>query len=284
MCVNNLDGLYMKHDYLTVVSVVGHESGEESLPALKKSMEYLKGSKGLLISAIKPSYLPNGIEWTKILPLDYRLYSLFLMFSLHHFIKTEFCLIVQPDGWIINEKNWKEEFLNYDYIGAPCHAAFIENKLIQNYKWVTNYSNDTKIIQNGGFSLRSKKLLESPSKFGAMYHYTDVTDFQNEDVQLTGIFKSQLEELGINFAPIHLAKNFSLEYIGPYFHDDLSLNSLFGIHGKTRQLIDENTIKITVTEKEVDYIFREKELLDFLKYELGYKIIYKLEKTNISSV
>lgn len=265
----------MNHDYLTIISIAGHSDGRESLPAIERSMNSLKGSKGLLISAIKPNSLPHGIEWVKILPLDYRLYSLFLMFSLHHFINTEFCLIVQPDGWVINEKNWDEDFLNYDYIGAPCHAAFIDNEFIQNYKWVTNYSCDIKIIQNGGFSLRSKKLLESPSKFGALYHFTDIAVFQNEDVQLTGIFRTQLEELGVNFAPISLAKKFSIEYAGPHFHDDVSFINLFGIHGKTRKLINKDTIEITCTEIEIDNIYREKELLEFLSDNLEYKIIYK---------
>lgn len=265
----------MKHDYLTIVSVAGHDDGGSSLPALEKSMNSLKGSKGLLLSAVKPKYLPNGIEWVKILPLDYRLYSLFLMFSLHHFIKTEFCLIVQPDGWIINKENWNEDFLNYDFIGAPCHAAFIKNQFIQNFKWANNYSYDTKIIQNGGFSLRSKKLLESPSKFGALYHFSDIAVFQNEDVQLTGIFRTQLEELGINFAPIPIAKNFSIEYVGPYFHDDISFKNLFGIHGNTRILIDQNTIALTCSEIEISNIYREKELLQYLSVDLGYRIIYK---------
>ena len=59
------------------------------------------------------------------------------------YINTKFCLVTQWDGWVINSQKWNSEFLNYDYIGAI---------------WPDYSSNQ---IGNGGFSLRSKKLLRS---------------------------------------------------------------------------------------------------------------------------
>ena len=34
-------------------------------------------------------------------------------------LETTHCLIVQPDSFVVNYELWKNEFLKYDYIGAP---------------------------------------------------------------------------------------------------------------------------------------------------------------------
>lgn len=263
-----------KHSFLTITSIFGHNDGSSSLPALSRSLRELPGSKGLLLSPSEPKNLPENVEWVQILPLDYRQYSLFVMFSLQHFIKTDYCLIIQDDGWVIDGKNWSDEFLNYDYIGAPCHAAFVGNELVQGYQWAEITDPRPIVIQNGGLSLRSKKFLKAPSAHGALYYFTDEKVLQNEDVQLTGIFRPQLESLGIKFAPNHLAKQFSVEYLGPMFHDDLIMPMLFGIHGQTRKLISENTIQITIPKNQIQSIHREKELLDFLSSKLSYVVQY----------
>ncbi len=260
----------MNFDLLTIVAIYGNTDGQEALPAIQKSMRELPGSRGLLISIKEPAELPASIKWQKILPLDYRQYSLFVMFCLHNFINSDYCLIVQHDGWIINGKNWSENFFEYDYIGAPCHAAFVGNQLVSSYKWVGNSA--AVVIQNGGVSLRSKKYLEAPSYLGVLYYFSEVEVLQNEDVQLTGIFKKVLEDGGIRFAPEEIAKNFSLEYAGFRYHDSVLFKNLVGIHGQTRRLVSEDTIKITIPKNEVANIYREQELLTYLENELDYKI------------
>lgn len=260
----------MNFDFLTIVAIYGNNDGQDAIPAIRKSLAELSGSRGLLISIKEPAGLPSNIKWQKILPMDYRQYSLFVMFCLVNFIDSDYCLIVQHDGWVINGKNWSEEFFEYDYIGAPCHAAFVGNQLLPSYQWVGNSA--AVVIQNGGFSLRSKKYLEAPSHLGVLYYFSDVAVFQNEDVQLTGIFKATLEDSGIRFAPERIAKNFSLEYAAPTYHDDVSFKNLVGIHGQTRKLASNDTIEITISKNEVNGIHREFELLSYLENELGYKI------------
>jgi hypothetical protein len=259
---------------LTVTSIFGHNDGASAIPAILRSMRELPGSKGLLLSPQKPKNLPPQIDWTEILPLDYRQYSLFAMFSLHNFIQTEFCLIVQDDGWVINGKSWQKEYFDYDYIGGPCHAAFVGSELVPAYQWVGTSNPTPTVIQNGGLSLRSKKFLKAPSCHGALYYFSEDQVFQNEDVQLTGIYRPQLEKLGIKFAPNHLAKQFSVEYLGPIFHDDIDLSNLLGVHGQTRKLIEENTIQITIPKDQLQSIHREDELLNYLSSELNYNISY----------
>ena len=70
-------------------------------------------------------------------------YSKFILQELHKYIKTDFVLIVQWDGWVINASAWRDDFLNYDYIGAvwPWHPEGLR-------------------VGNGGFSLRRERLVE----------------------------------------------------------------------------------------------------------------------------
>jgi hypothetical protein len=261
-----------QHSYLTITSIVGHNDGASSIPALSRTLQELPGSIGLLISTSKPKNLPSNIKWKQTLPLDYRQYSVFVMFSLQNFIETDFCLIVQDDGWIIDGNNWSNDFLNYDYIGAPCHAAFVGNELVQGFQWAGTSNPKPVIIQNGGLSFRSMKLLKAPSSHGALYYFSNENVLQNEDVQLSGIFRSELESLGIKFAPDGIAKHFSVEYLGPIFHDDLNFSKLFGVHGQTRKLISENLIYITIPKNQLHNIHRESELLDYLTLNLNYEI------------
>ena len=59
-------------------------------------------------------------------------------------IQTDYALVVQWDGFVIDGNAWADEFWNYDYIGARWpHVA-------GPYR-----------VGNGGFSLRSKKLLNA---------------------------------------------------------------------------------------------------------------------------
>ena len=56
-------------------------------------------------------------------------------------IKTSHYLVIQWDSWIINPAAWSDDFLGYDYIGAP---------------W--GWHRGGPEVGNGGFSLRSKRL------------------------------------------------------------------------------------------------------------------------------
>ena len=55
-------------------------------------------------------------------------------------VKTTHYLMIQWDSWIINPAAWSDEFLGYDYIGAP---------------W---WYGDGRNVGNAGFSLRSTRL------------------------------------------------------------------------------------------------------------------------------
>ena len=128
-------------------------------------------------------------------------YSKFIIQELHKHIHTDFVLIVQWDGYIINPEAWKPLFLDYDYIGAVWH-----------------WHPENRRVGNGGFSIRSKKLCELIAQ--PEFVYID----QNEDDLICHVNRDYLEGKGMKFAPEELARYFS-------FERELSNIKTFGFHG-----------------------------------------------------
>lgn len=113
-------------------------------------------------------------------------YSQFITRELHKHVATSHVLIVQHDGYIVNPLAWKQDWLRYDYIGAPWE------------KW--------KVVGNGGFSLRSKKLLEATAKIapGELPHPEDSWICYRHRNDLCNLF-------GLKFAPYEIASRFAFE-------------------------------------------------------------------------
>lgn len=104
-------------------------------------------------------------------------------------IETPHALAIQYDSGILDVDAWTDEFLDYDYIGAP---------------W--GWFGDKLEIGNGGFSLRSKKLM--------MYLQEHQDEFPvrcPEDILLCRTYRPILEARGFKWAPPELASQFSIE-------------------------------------------------------------------------
>ena len=118
-----------------------------------------------------------------------------LMFYSH--IETEIFLVFQTDSIILN-KDQLNEFLAYDYVGAPWAA----------YGWVGN----------GGLSLRRK------SKMIEIIHAKSSNNNENEDIY----FCHAQHNVPMSVPSFEEAKRFSVETV---FHD-----TPFGIHNAWRYL------------------------------------------------
>jgi hypothetical protein len=90
-------------------------------------------------------------------------------------------------------------------------------------------------------------------------------------VQLCTFLRPQLEKLGMKFAPLEVALNFSIEYAGPRIHDKIKFDNLLGHHGPSRKLLPNNHIQITKPLSEVSNYYREMEFLDWLQ-DKGYTV------------
>ncbi len=137
-------------------------------------------------------------------------YNNFLINELHSHINSEFAMCVQLDGYPLNFEAWDNDFLLYDYIGAP-------------WTWVPRQLRKDscpigKAVGNGGFSIRSKKIMQEALK----YNYCD--EDPDEDIFLCRKISDELKGDGVNFAPVELAHYFSVE-------NDI-YKGQFGFHGK----------------------------------------------------
>lgn len=123
-------------------------------------------------------------------------------------LTTDFVLSVHKDGFILNPRFWTDEFLQYDYLGAPWPAA-----------WGHAYR-----VGNGGFTLRSRKFLQK-----MLEHSSRMT--HPEDLYYAVTARPELESEGIRFAPVELAARFAVEH--PIEEVPFDYNKVFGFHGWT---------------------------------------------------
>ncbi len=288
----------MSFENITIVCVDGRISQQlRAQYALVKSGIELPGAKLLLLSPNKPEFLFDGIQHKKIQMLGYFDYSIFIIYCLQAFIETDYALVIQDDGWVLNGKNWNNDFYNYDYIGAPTHLAKVtnlinsESEIIGNFFWTNHISTNSHNIQfvmNGGFSLRSKKLLRAPTELNLSYilpapsikanelpNIYWKSDSQNEDVQLCINMRASLEAYGITYPPLDVAKFFSFEQLCPKLHNNLTLNSALGHHSKYRKLFGLDPLKIlyTIPHKSSNIIYGEDSVTKLLK-NYGYEVSF----------
>lgn len=92
------------------------------------------------------THLPVDSEHrVEIMPLKSLIaYSIWCLTEMHKHIETQACLVVQRDGWILNPLSWNNDWLNYDYIGP----LFVQHD----------------DVGSGGFSMRSKRIMEAAAK------------------------------------------------------------------------------------------------------------------------
>lgn len=126
-------------------------------------------------------------------------YSDLLLTDLDQYVEGTHVLVIQWDSFVIHPELWTDEFLAYDYIGAvwPHHPE--------------------SPVGNGGFSLRSQKLLQAIKKPGFIKRHP-------EDYCICMDNKSFLEqECGVRIAPVNLAERFAVERS--------TWHKAFGFHG-----------------------------------------------------
>ena len=172
--------------------------------ALAKCCERVRFGRALFLSdaALAPTGMPAEVELLPIAPLATRdAYSQLMLKGLARYVETSHALVVQWDGYVVNPDAWTDEFLAFDYIGAPWPWGEADRR-----------------IGNGGFSLRSRRLLDALAA-------RDIALVGNEDETIGIHHRRRLEGRdGIVFPPVELANRFSFEVAYP-------VGMPFGFHG-----------------------------------------------------
>ena len=160
-----------------------------TIAALRACLKQVEFAECLLFT---DEMIPSVDPAIKVIPIP-RIrashgYSEFLLGDFVDYLHTEHCLIVQWDGFVLDANQWRPEFLSYDYIGAPWPQFGDEHD-----------------VGNGGFSLRSRKLLQAcrDPKFQACHP---------EDLAICRNNRSLLEtKHGVRFADKSVAERFAFE-------------------------------------------------------------------------
>lgn len=148
-----------------------------------------------------PAAIAGLVRWERIAPLDSRAaYSRFMVQRLAGLVQTGFALCVQWDGHVLDPGAWDNSFLEWDYIGAVW-PQFAE-----------------RTVGNGGFSLRSRRLLQACASLPEAGE-------EPEDLFICRTMAPLLEQAhGIRFAPPPVARRFAYERLA-------SAGATFGYHG-----------------------------------------------------
>jgi hypothetical protein len=184
----------------------------DTIKSLHYSSKNIKFGSIKLLTHIDKSDITNvnsgDIEFIKINEIkSHKEYNNFCL-KIKLYTTNDYILLVQNDSFVTNIEKWTNDFLEYDYIGAPWTKQ-------QALEWGLKNR-----VGNGGFSLRSKKFLEYSSLF-------DDCQGTHEDGFLTNWTFEYSQKFGIKFPSPELALRFSIEKI-----EDIYLpENHFGFHG-----------------------------------------------------
>lgn len=197
---------------VTLVGMDGSGNRPNIIKAMRHSMSHFSFESCVLFSPVSKWSLyekDNKIRLQDIRKLTYKEWNEFVIKELYNHIHTKHYLFVDTDGFVLNPDKWDFTFLDYDYIGAKWSLG--QDTIYKNRFGID--CNNT--VGNGGFTLRSKRLLKEASRL-------DYNGDPPEDAFLCIKNYDTLVKKGIRFAPPEVADKFSTD---PYNGES------FGFHG-----------------------------------------------------
>jgi hypothetical protein len=126
-----------------------------------------------------------------------------IIYDLPRYVDTDFALLIHADGYVLDASLWKDEFLDYDFIGAPWPLP------TDDYSYRDEIGELVRV--GNSVSIRSKKLMERVAKFPWKSYYGNT----NEDGFIAVHHRQELMKEGFKFAPLDLAVHFSKEHTIP---------------------------------------------------------------------
>ena len=154
-----------------------------------------------LLSHEKPEDLPTFITYENCSRItSSRDFDFYAFEELGKHVQTSHMLMVQYHAWILRPELWRDEWLEYDFIGAPWYEA---------PEFISLSTGEMVRVGNGGFSLRSKKLLDMPKKLGI--HTISDRGYTNDDGLINSYYRKLFLENGIHYPDVHVASVFSHE-------------------------------------------------------------------------
>ena len=197
----------MQHDFYDQISylIIDTSQNDMAQHALSYSQRLFP-----LANRIVFSDTLEGWDATKVIRIPklscVEEYNELLLTNAWKHIRTDFFQIIQWDGHVITPNAFRPNFLEFDYIGAvwPHHK--------------------TRRVGNGGFSLRSKRLMETVE--GLLPGVSDWQQIPEDDLICRTLGERLEQDHGIRFADIAMANAYSVEWDFDEFGP-----APFGFHG-----------------------------------------------------
>lgn len=170
---------------LIALTGIGYKTAEH-VEAIKKSCE---GIEFGAVKLIQLAEVTNIDSWNKA-----------VIYELPKYVETTHCLFIHDDGYVIHPELWNNEWLDYDFIGAPWPLP---------QDSFSYRDEDGELVRVGNsVGLRSKKLLD----LIATREWKSYYGYYNEDGFVTCHNRKWLESHGCKFSPLEVAVHFSKEH------------------------------------------------------------------------
>lgn len=170
---------------LIALSGVGYDT-EGHRKAIEKSMEEIDFGA---VKHIQLDWIKNVDDWSKA-----------VIYELPKYVFTTHALLIHPDGYVINPKKWKDNWLQYDYAGSPFPLP------TDDFSYRDEDGNIMRVGNSVG--LRSKKLMD----LIATREWKPYYGYYNEDGFITCHNRKWLESKGCKFMPFKEAIHFGKEH------------------------------------------------------------------------
>lgn len=185
------------------VTVVGIDNFHplRTLRAMRKAEQLVQFADSVLVTS--PNHAQH-IQGVNVLPLitgiNRKQREQFMICDIAQSFTTSHCLHMEWDAGILNTAAWDNNWLEYDFIGAP----WTYPHTFPGFPPCTR----ERCVGNFGFSLISKRMAVALSKLSAP---NDRELAQFSDVYVCMKLRPMLETVGIRFAPEEVALKFSCE-------------------------------------------------------------------------
>lgn len=188
---------------VTIIAVDCTDRITNTIKSLIEGCKIINFGEVKLVSHKKPDILlPDFVKFEECKKINnINEFNNFMFFELGDYFSTSHCLYVQDHARILNPELWNNDWLNYDYVGAPwpyTHDSYICHNTKEHVR-----------VGNGGFSIRSHKLQSLPKVFNL--ELKQEQGWYNEDGNFCVYHRKFMLEHGIKYAPLNVAKYFSYE-------------------------------------------------------------------------
>ncbi len=193
---------------VTLISYDNVDDPSRTLRALHYSSREIKFADVVLVCRIRPDGV-NGTTIQKVHEKGRAAATNWHAYGVMNYVQTDFALCIHHDGYVINPQAWRDDWLQYDFIGAPWPAS--------SHPCHPGKSESVGRVGNDGFCLKSRAFMEAchemrslfiagtkrpPDRFGQELG-SDTFYCQHQ--------RPALEQRGITFAPVEVAADFSWE-------------------------------------------------------------------------